>query len=184
MVSRWSRRGETVGFVAATAACGRQPSACRPTRFTSWSRRARPLFPLPKGTFRSRVRQHGVSIGLRRSCARPPKLPPASPFAPAENPVGCHGHHSMDMWMTPRCEVARQCSLAWLLLFQALRYLWAVSVGSEEFQKMVSKHCGVPLHLHRSPPEVVGRQPTLCLMYHRQLLLPRPFPGLKSWALR
>ena len=75
--------GETVEVVAATAACGGQPSACRPTRFTSCSRRARPQSPLPSGTFCSDVRQHGVSVGLRRSCARPPKLAPASPFVPA-----------------------------------------------------------------------------------------------------
>ena len=40
----------------------------------------------------SGVRQPGVSVGLRRSCARHPTLPPALPFAPAENPACCHAH--------------------------------------------------------------------------------------------
>ena len=77
--------GQTAEFVAASA-------ACRPTRFTRCSRRARPLSCLPSGTFRSRVRQHGVSVGLRRGCARPPRLPPASPFAPTKKPANCHAH--------------------------------------------------------------------------------------------
>ena len=96
--------GEAVEFVAATAACGGRPSACRPTRFTNYSKRTRPLSLLPSSTFCSNVRQHAVSVGLRRSCARRPKLPPASSFVPARNPVCCHGHHSMDMQMTSNAE--------------------------------------------------------------------------------
>ena len=109
-------------FIAATAACGRQPPACRPTRFTSSSMRARPLSHLPSGVSRLLKRP---SVGLRRSCARPPTLPPASPFVPAENPACCHAHpfrslqglipcrsplhgHADDV----KCEVAPQCSLA------------------------------------------------------------------------
>ena len=64
MVSRWLRLVRL--WNSATAACGRQPSACRPMRFTSCSRRTRPLSPLHSCAFRSRVRQHGVSVGLRR----------------------------------------------------------------------------------------------------------------------
>ena len=43
---------ETGIFVAATAACGGQPSTCRTTRITSCSRQARPRSPLPSTTFR------------------------------------------------------------------------------------------------------------------------------------
>ena len=99
-----------------------------------------------------RVRQSRVSVGLRRCCARRhPKLPPASPFVPAENPDFCHAHqfrcfqgllpcrsplhgHLDDV----QCEMARQCRLAYLLLFQATLYLWAASLEREEFQQLVA----------------------------------------------
>ena len=85
--------GETVEFVAATAACGRQPPACRLTRFTSCSRRARPL---PASPF---------------APAENPASCHAHPFRFHQSPFFCrsplHGHaHDV------QCEMARQCSLA------------------------------------------------------------------------
>ena len=123
----------------------------RPTRFTSCSRRVRPLSPYL--SFRcfdySRVRQHGVSIDLRRSCARPSKLPPASPFALAENPACCHAHPfrflqefdpqsvtSLDGYLQDvqcRNDTSVQSCIA-PPLFGTLLYLWTAVLERAEFQ--------------------------------------------------
>ena len=69
MVSRWLRLVRLY-FISATAACGRHKSACRPTRSTSCSMRARPLSPVPSGAFRlfSRPSTRGLCWSEEKLC--------------------------------------------------------------------------------------------------------------------